>query len=121
MCRQGCVGDPRKGCICSSNIGNACNLTSCGINAGCRVNYQDVPECYCPEDFPHGKPYEICKYLFCCTNNNIELYLETILYCPGCLHSSFQSFDRIVSCESNNILFIVTVSGKKENDNVFRT
>lgn len=61
MCKQGCVGDPRKGCICSMGSGNACNLTSCGVNAKCRVNYQDIPECYCPEQYPYGKPYEICK------------------------------------------------------------
>ena len=63
-CQTGCVGDPKKGCLCttSSTVGNPCDNIKCGTNALCRIEPgTDKPVCYCPSNYPGGDPRVSCK------------------------------------------------------------
>lgn len=60
-CNPGCVGDPKRGCLCEERQVNPCANMKCGHHAGCRILGHSEPECYCPPDYPQGDPYVQCK------------------------------------------------------------
>lgn len=62
-CEVGCVGDPKRSCLCGERQVNACAKMKCGQNAGCRILGHNEPECYCPSEYPQGDPYVQCKFV----------------------------------------------------------
>lgn len=77
-CAPGCMGDPDRGCVCDGELVNLCRDHPCGLNAQCRMTPGDIPQCYCPVNFPSGDPYVQCKFVQCYLAGNVNKLLNFI-------------------------------------------
>lgn len=98
--------DPRNGCVCIGDTVISCDGHSCGFNAKCRITTlgnQEVPQCYCPPEFPFGNPAERCKYQVGRSQSNfVQTFFQLCLFCS---RFAFQH-----TLEVNELIKIITIS-----------